>query len=199
MSQACAYGDDATMATNYPLVRLLHANGTVHYCRTSGHSTMGVATGSALHTTNFHVPAGVPPGAVRIEVVANGIASKSVPAIVSVRRWPGIGDAEAWVRLFGSLADGPLWAWGPNGPVPVDPWGPKVAKEAADARAQILAGMRRLQELGAKVAATRAVQAAALPPAVDLEAVADTDAAKAKPAVAAKALPAGAKKSGRKS
>ena len=44
MTQAVAYGDDATMATNYPIVRLISEDGRVHYCRTFDHSTMAVAT-----------------------------------------------------------------------------------------------------------------------------------------------------------
>ena len=48
-SQAVGYGDDAAAATVYPLVRLHNrATGRVVYCRTFDHSTMGVATGSAV-------------------------------------------------------------------------------------------------------------------------------------------------------
>src|SRR5204862_7530605 len=47
LSQACSYGDDAQMATNYPLVRLTDtATGKVRYMFTAHHSTMGVATGT---------------------------------------------------------------------------------------------------------------------------------------------------------
>jgi hypothetical protein len=82
LSQAVYYGDDATMATNYPLVRLRNrATGKVWYCPTAGHSTMGVATGTALHTTTFTVPA-VDAGAADLFVVANGIPS--APLAVSV-------------------------------------------------------------------------------------------------------------------
>ena len=57
LSQAVGYGDDAAAATNYPLVRIRHhASGRVRYCRTFGHSTMGVATGSTTVSTNFAVP-----------------------------------------------------------------------------------------------------------------------------------------------
>jgi hypothetical protein len=79
LSQACAYGDDQQMATNYPLVRLWGdpAVGAV-YCRTFNHSTMGVATGTAIHYTHFEVPDHLPPGKYRLVVIANGIASKPV-------------------------------------------------------------------------------------------------------------------------
>ena len=46
------YGDDATMATNYPLVRLTNsATGHVFYARTHDHSTMAIATGDAIVST----------------------------------------------------------------------------------------------------------------------------------------------------
>jgi hypothetical protein len=87
LSQACAYGDDISQATNYPLVRLRAApggpnDGAVHYCRTFGHSTMGVATGDTLCSTSFTVPAGLPPGEYSLCVVANAIASADVPVTV---------------------------------------------------------------------------------------------------------------------
>jgi Kelch motif len=79
LSQAVSYGDDATMATNYPLVRLVRTNPTrTWYCRTHGHTTMGVATGSAIVTTTFDVPEGVEDGAAQLEVVSNGIPSEPV-------------------------------------------------------------------------------------------------------------------------
>jgi hypothetical protein len=76
LSQACAYGDDQQMATNYPLVRLW-GDPTVGavYCRTFNHSTMGVATGNTIEHTHFEVPNTVPPGKYRLVVIANGIAS----------------------------------------------------------------------------------------------------------------------------
>ena len=80
LSQACSYGDDAAMATNYPLVRLSSKTlKSVHYCRTFGHSTMGVATGrTTIVTTNFKIPIDLPVGDYQLSVVANGIASAEV-------------------------------------------------------------------------------------------------------------------------
>ena len=78
--------------------------------------------------------------------------------------WPI--DEAAIAYLFGSLADGPLWVLGPNGPVPVDPqW--RGAKEAAEARADIIRAIGRLQKLGASAAAERAEAAAGMPAAID--------------------------------
>jgi hypothetical protein len=84
VSQACSYGDDASMATNYPLVRVRSRTQprSVTYCRTFGHSTMGVATGDSDESTNFRVPPGVAGGLYDLEVVANGVASVAVEVTV---------------------------------------------------------------------------------------------------------------------
>ena len=81
LSQACSYGDDAQMATNYPLVRLQNAAGNVVYQRTSNHSTMAVATGQTVVSTNVAVQA--PVGAWQLFVVANGIASDPIAVAVA--------------------------------------------------------------------------------------------------------------------
>ncbi len=76
LSQASAYGDDFQDATNYPLVRIVNAaTGHVFYCRTHGHSTMAVATGSKTVSTHFDVPANTDTGLSQLFVVANGIPS----------------------------------------------------------------------------------------------------------------------------
>jgi hypothetical protein len=84
LSQAVSYGDDAAAATNYPLVRLVQA-GHTYYCRTHDHSSMGVATGSIIHTTQFTVPSGVPVGSYQLCVVANGISSSCLTVNVSTK------------------------------------------------------------------------------------------------------------------
>jgi hypothetical protein len=79
LSQANAYGDDAQMATNYPLVRLKRVGSNkVFFCRTFDHSTMAVATGKKKHHTHFHVPHTIPVGHYELVVVANGIHSQHV-------------------------------------------------------------------------------------------------------------------------
>ena len=83
LSQAVSYGDDAQMATNYPLARLHHRKtGTVVYCRTANHSTMAVATGDAVVSTNFTVPATALPGPSNLVIVANGIPSRPVRVVI---------------------------------------------------------------------------------------------------------------------
>jgi hypothetical protein len=83
LSGAVAYGDDYQAATNYPLVRITNlATSHVFYARTHGPSTMGVATGAATTSTYFDVPANIELGPSTMVVVANGIASTSVPITV---------------------------------------------------------------------------------------------------------------------
>ena len=79
LSQGAMYGDDAQSATNYPLVRIINnATNHVRYAKTHNHSTMAVATGSAVVSTLFDVPADIETGPSRLEVVANGIPSAAV-------------------------------------------------------------------------------------------------------------------------
>ncbi len=84
LSQAAAFGDEFETATNYPLVRITNkASGHVFYAKTHDHSTMGVATGNTIVSTNFDVPADMDTGDSTLEVVANGIPSKKVSLTVN--------------------------------------------------------------------------------------------------------------------
>jgi hypothetical protein len=84
LTQGAAYGDDLQDATNYPLVRIVNnATGHVFYCKTHGHSTMGVATGGTRVSTKFDVPANIELGPSELYVVANGIPS--APQSISVQ------------------------------------------------------------------------------------------------------------------
>lgn len=80
ISQGAAYGDDAQMDSNYPLVRFIDGGGNVYYGRTYNWSTSGVQTGGKVVTTEVKLPSGVlsEPGAYSVQVVANGIASDPV-------------------------------------------------------------------------------------------------------------------------
>jgi hypothetical protein len=83
ISQACSYGDDASMATNYPIVRLIYpGTGQVAYCRTFGHSSMGIQP-AASSSTAFVVPITAPVGPAQLVVVANGISSQSLNVTVA--------------------------------------------------------------------------------------------------------------------
>src|SRR5206468_9497943 len=79
-----AYGDDAAMSTNYPLVRFEYANGHVFYARTHDHSRMGVEPvgSNEIVTTLFDAPAGMETGASNLVVVANGIPSLPQPVVI---------------------------------------------------------------------------------------------------------------------
>jgi len=84
MSQAAAYGDEFETATNYPLVRIINAaTRHVFYARTHDHSTMGVATGDAVVSTQFDMPQGIETGLSTLQLVANGISSRGVRVIVN--------------------------------------------------------------------------------------------------------------------
>jgi hypothetical protein len=79
LSQAASFGDEVETATNYPLVRITNtATKHVFYARTHGHSTMAVATGTAIVSTNFDVSTATETGASTLQVVANGIPSSPV-------------------------------------------------------------------------------------------------------------------------
>lgn len=84
LSQAAAFGDEYQTATNYPLVRITNnSTGHVFYAKTHDHSTMAVATGSKLVSTNFDVPPSMETGASSLVVVANGIPSLPVSITVN--------------------------------------------------------------------------------------------------------------------
>lgn len=87
LTQGAYYGNDATEATNYPLVRLeSQTSSDVYYCRTSGFSTMGLQTGTVVHTCDVLVPGTVPPGSYYLSVVVNGISSTGQTVNVS-NKW----------------------------------------------------------------------------------------------------------------
>lgn len=78
LSGGAAYGDNAQMASNYPLVRVTNlGSGHVFYARTHDHSSMGVqaVNDSSIRSTTFDVPGNLELGASTLEVVTNGIPS----------------------------------------------------------------------------------------------------------------------------
>jgi hypothetical protein len=84
LSEANAYGDDFQNASNYPLVRIVNnATGHVVYARTHDHSTMGVATGPTVVSTNFDVPTNTETGPSELFVVANGIPSAGTAVTIT--------------------------------------------------------------------------------------------------------------------
>jgi hypothetical protein len=77
ISEGANYGDDAEMATNYPIVKLVGSDGVTRYARTFNWSSTGVQTGSALESVQFQMPAGAT-DVNQLSVIANGIASPPV-------------------------------------------------------------------------------------------------------------------------
>jgi len=78
ISEGAAYGDDAQMNTDYPLIRLTDASGNIYYARTHDWSGTSIMTGSRPLTTEFNLPAGLPDGVFSLVVVANGISSDAI-------------------------------------------------------------------------------------------------------------------------
>ncbi|HTS35365.1 MAG TPA: kelch repeat-containing protein [Candidatus Solibacter sp.] len=84
LSQAASFGDEFETSTNYPLVRITNiATGHVFYAKTHDHSTMAVATGSKIVSTNFDVSSKTETGASTLVVVTNGIPSLPVNVTVN--------------------------------------------------------------------------------------------------------------------
>lgn len=82
-SEGAAYGDDAEMSSNFPIVRFECAAGaSVSYGRTFGWAPAVVGLGSSSQTTQFSVPSGAS-GACSLVVEANGIPSAGVPVTVT--------------------------------------------------------------------------------------------------------------------
>lgn len=152
LSQAVSYGDDAQMATNYPIVRITNkSTGKVTYGRTYNHSTMAIATGTTQVHTSCVIPYSADTGDYDLVVIANGIASLPVTIQLFSYQLRIPLDDELIAILIGSLADGDLWVLGPNGPIPVDPWGPKIVQQAREAYEQIAKGAREILEIGARL------------------------------------------------
>jgi hypothetical protein len=86
LSTGSVYGDDAQMASNFPIVRLTNtSSGKVSYLRSTNFSNQGIATGNTLVTTEINVPHGLADGAYNLQVIANAIASDPFPVHVSSR------------------------------------------------------------------------------------------------------------------
>jgi hypothetical protein len=84
LNAGAAYGDDAQMDSNYPIVRLTGSDGTVYFARTSNWSSFSVATGSTPETTTFTLPVGAPPDTYSVVAIANGVASDPSTLTVSL-------------------------------------------------------------------------------------------------------------------
>ena len=77
LDEGAAYGDDQQMATNYPIIKLTDQFGNVTFANTTNWSSTWVATGNALKSASFTLPAQDGPGTYTLNVIANGISSKN--------------------------------------------------------------------------------------------------------------------------
>jgi hypothetical protein len=75
LTEGAAYGDDAQMATNYPIIKLTDSLGNVTFAKTTNWSSKWVATGNTPVTTDFTLPAGTAPGNYTLNVIADGVSS----------------------------------------------------------------------------------------------------------------------------
>ncbi len=79
ISEGAAYGDDAQMNGNYPIVQFQDTNNNhIDYARTFNWSGTGVQTGGAVETTEFELPNGLVPQTYLLSVSANGLLSSPV-------------------------------------------------------------------------------------------------------------------------
>ncbi|MDQ6630358.1 MAG: hypothetical protein M3Y82_01200, partial [Verrucomicrobiota bacterium] len=110
ISEGAAYGDDAQMDSNYPLVRVTDGSGNVLYLPTYNWSSTSVRTGNKLVSTEFFafqsLKAGLPYSLV---AVANGISSDPVTFYGPV--WVDINSANptqtgSYIFPYHTLAQG---------------------------------------------------------------------------------------------
>jgi autotransporter-associated beta strand protein len=92
ISEGAAYGDDAQMNSNYPLVRLTNSSGSVFYARTYNWSSTSTMTGNRPLSTEFTLPSNVAPGTFSLVVSANGNASDAVTFTTTVWNGTPTGD-----------------------------------------------------------------------------------------------------------
>jgi len=76
ISEGAAYGDDAQMASNYPIIQLTNQTGNVTFATTSNWSSAWVQTGATPETTQFTTATA--PGAYLLSVSGAGISSNNV-------------------------------------------------------------------------------------------------------------------------
>jgi hypothetical protein len=76
ISEGAAYGDDAQMSTNYPIV-YLKSGSNVFYARTHNWSSTGVMQTGKTVSTEFDPPLDMPSGTYSLYVSANGLLSSA--------------------------------------------------------------------------------------------------------------------------
>ena len=75
LSQGAAYGDDAQMASNYPIIKLTNSQGVVKFAKATNWSNAWVGASATPETVNFTLPAGFGLVLYKLNVVTNGVSS----------------------------------------------------------------------------------------------------------------------------
>ena len=86
ISEGAAYGDDAQMSSDYPIVRLTNSPNGTYYARTFNWSGTSIMTGTNLVATDFALPTNLPVGIYSLVVSANGNASAPMRTRGGLRR-----------------------------------------------------------------------------------------------------------------
>lgn len=86
ISEGAGYGDDAQMATDYPIAWVTNSAGRTLYCRTYNWSDMGPMTGSKIVSTELTLPPGLLAGTYPLVVSANG--NPSAPFFITTAGSP---------------------------------------------------------------------------------------------------------------
>ncbi len=117
ISEGAAFGDDAQMDSNYPIIRFTDPlTGHVDYGRTYNWSSTGVMPGYAPETADFTLPAGLIPQLYEVSVSVNGIISDPVrfsyvtPAFIAL--CPG---ESTTLKLITAPDPGVVYQWQFNG------------------------------------------------------------------------------------
>jgi hypothetical protein len=77
VSEGAAYGDDAQMSSNYPIIRNITASSVTSYASSHDWSSTGVGTGNSIVSTHYSMTFAFGPGARWVEVSAAGISSNT--------------------------------------------------------------------------------------------------------------------------
>ncbi|PSL46200.1 putative secreted protein (Por secretion system target) [Chitinophaga niastensis] len=133
ISEGAGYGDDAQSFSNYPIVKLISGS-NVYYARTFNWSTRGVQEGTKSCTTQFTLPANLPPATYSMVVSVNGISSDTtlltttscatcyappnvtasgISATSATLSWGAVTDA-AYYYIYYKKSTDTSWTVGPN-------------------------------------------------------------------------------------
>src|SRR5207249_912507 len=90
ISEGAAYGDDAEMSSNYPIIKLVSSTGTVTYATSSSWSSTGISPvgDTTSETVTFTTSSTLASGTYTVYAIANGIASAGFSLAITKPRAP---------------------------------------------------------------------------------------------------------------